>query len=428
MTAFACMTRDSSGASVEKNVEAETVRDAMALLEKDGLYPIQITPLENGEAKASSSAAKKVRSRAKERSHIAPEQTVSKANRKYKVGRKEVMQFSVQLGSSLEAGIPILQGVRSCADMTRNQSFREVLLAMAIEIEGGAPLSDAMKQFPGVFPHAYVGTVAAGEASGTLEDMLDNLVEFLEADLEVRADVRSAIMYPAIVVVTLCLAVAVLVVFVVPRFTAFYSGFDSELPVAMRALMSFSNFLQEHYAWVLVGMVGCVFGAIRLLKVDAVAAARDHFVLRIPVLGKLIETSLTLQVVQLLGLFTKAGVPILDAMRSAASTVGNTKFREDLHRVAEGISSGETMAAGMEEVNCFPQEARYMLANGESTGSMERACMSTAKRYKKELRSMTKTLATLIEPILTLVLAGIVLFIALAVFLPMWDLAQVAKE
>lgn len=420
MTAFACRTRDAAGTAVDRNVEAETVRDAMALLEADGLYPIEVTPVEEATTKKPAKQRASADSRQKKVS--------TKGAHRLKVGRKEVMQFSVQLGSSLEAGIPILQGIQACADMTRNTNFQQVLTEMAVDIEGGAPLSDAMRKYPGVFPHAYVGTVAAGEKSGTLEHMLENLVEFLEADLEVRSDVRSAIMYPAIVVVTLCIAVAVLVVFVVPRFTAFYSGFDSELPIATRALMSFSSFLQEHYALVLLGMVGVGFGLFRSMRVPAIAAVRDRFILRIPVLGKLIETSITLQVVQLLGLFTKAGVPILDAIRSSASTVGNTKIRQDLNTVADGISSGQTMASCMQEVDCFPPEARHMLANGESTGSMERACMSTAKRYKKELRTMTKTLATLIEPMLTLVLAGIVLFIALAVFLPMWDLANVAKD
>ncbi|MGB0951607.1 MAG: type II secretion system F family protein [Planctomycetota bacterium] len=420
MAAFACRSRDASGTAVETKVEADTVRDAMAQLEEDGLYPIEIHPIE---AESADKPSKRAVSAAPE-----PKKAAPKGLHRVKVGRKEVMQFSVQLGSSLEAGIPILQSVQACADMTRNQNFQQVLQSMAVEIEGGAPLSDAMRQYPNVFPHAYVGTVAAGEASGTLEDMLENLVEFLEADLEVRSDVRSAIMYPAIVVVSLCLAVAVLVVFVVPRFTAFYSGFDTELPVATRMLMSFSTFLQEHYALVLLGMIGAGFALFRMMRIPVIATARDRFILKIPVLGKLIETSITLQVVQLLGLFTKAGVPILDAIRSAASTVGNTKIRQDLNVVADGISSGQTMAAGMQEVDCFPPEARHMLANGESTGSMERACMSTAKRYKKELRTMTKTLATLIEPMLTLVLAGIVLFIALAVFLPMWDLANVAKE
>lgn len=425
MTAFACRTRDASGSAVEKQIEADTVRDAMAMLEEAGLYPIQITPLDEESPSTPRASANKPRKAAKAKP--AKDPATLATGRQPKVGRKEVMQFSIQLGSSLDAGIPILQGVQSCAEMARNKVFQEVLEQMAIKIEGGMPLSEAMRQYPGVFPHAYVGTVAAGEASGTLEDMLENLVEFLEADLEVRSDVRSALMYPIIVVAALCLAVTVLVVFVVPRFTSFYSGFDAELPIATRALMAFSTFLQEHYLLVLGGLVAAGIGVFQMLRIPRVAAARDRFVLRIPVIGKLIETSITLQVVQLLGLFTRAGVPILDAIRSAASTIGNTKYRDDLDSVADGISSGRSMAAGMEEAACFPKEARSMLANGESTGTMERACFSTAKRYKKELRSMTKTLATLIEPALTLVLAGVVLFIALAVFLPMWDLASVAK-
>lgn len=418
MTAFACRTRNASGDVVEKVVEAFNTKEAMMLLEKSGLFPIKISPV--GEKSIAVTAAVAEPDRA-----LASAVTSTDRRKKYKVSRKDVMQFALQLSSSLDAGVPILEGVRSSIQLTRNEAFKELLARICISIEGGSLLSEAMDDYPEVFSSAFVGTIAAGERSGTIEDMLDNLADFLEADMEMRADIRSAIMYPAIVVVTLCIAIVVLIVFVVPRFTAFYSGFDAELPLATRILISSSSFMENHYIVLIMAIAALVFAFKRVLKVPEVRATCDRIVLRLPVFGNLIETAITLQAIQLLGLFTKSGVPILEAIQCAARTTTNTKYKQDLLSVAAGIAAGETMTSGMEAVNCFPLEARHMLANGESTGTMDRACESAAKRYKKELRYKTKILATLIEPMLTLVLAVIVLFIALAVFLPMWDLISV---
>ncbi|MBL4670764.1 MAG: type II secretion system F family protein [Arenicella sp.] len=421
MTAFTCKTRNASGDVVEKTINALSTQEAMAMLEDSGLFPIQIRPVD---AQPAGNASKK----------YAPSQNQSTLDsgsskrKKYRVPRKEVMQFSLQLSSSLEAGVPILDGIRSSMELTRNIQFQQVLSQISVSIQNGNLMSEAMSDFPAVFSEAYVGAIAAGEQSGTLEDMLDNLAEFLEADMEMRSDLRSAIMYPAIVVGTLVLAVVVLVVFVVPRFTAFYSGFGSELPLATRMLMASSSFVGNHYIILLGLIVGISFAVKGAFKVRAVRVARDRVILRLPVFGSLVETAITLQVVQLIGLFTKAGLPLLEAVQCAASTSGNLQYKDNLQSIAAGIAAGETLAAGMAAVQCFPLEARHMLVNGETTGTMERACASTAKRYKKELRYKTKILSTLIEPMLTLVLAMIVLFIALAVFLPMWDLVSVVGD
>ncbi|MHC4822487.1 MAG: type II secretion system F family protein [Planctomycetota bacterium] len=423
MTAYACKTRDSQGEVVEKDIEAITIRDAISQLEENGLFPIRIDAI--GEEPEAVEGVSEDLTSPNGLAAAAAEPPPKVRTKGGRIKRKDLMQFSVQLSGSLDAGMTILGGVRSCIKLSRNAAFNKVLETICTDIESGAPLSEAMGRHPKVFPHAYVGTIGAGERSGSLEEMLDNLAEFLEADMEVRSDIRSAIMYPLIVVVTLCIAIVVLIAFVVPRFTAFYDGFDAELPLATRMLISFSGLMEEHYLLLMAGVAGTIFAIKRTLKVPLVRAKCDRLSLRIPVFGPMVETALTLEAVQLLGLFTKAGVPILEALHSAARTTNNTKYRNDLESVATGISGGQTLAAGMEAADCFPLEARLMLSNGESTGTIERACQSTARRYKKELRFKTKMLATMIEPMLTLVLAGVVLFIALAIFMPMWDLVSV---
>jgi type II secretory pathway component PulF len=416
MPAFACRTRDAAGEVVEKTVSAGSRREALALLERDGLAPVRVQEVA-GNTPAAPGAAKQVRDAASGRS---PGSAVGR-----KVPRKALMNFSLQLSSSLGAGIPILAGLQAIRIQTRSDALRDVLTAIIIDLEGGESLSAAMRKYPKAFPFAYVGTIQAGEASGTLDQMLDNVADYLEAEMEARADVRSAVLYPAIVISTLGIAITILVVFIVPRFAAFYSGFDAELPLATRILIGGSAFMSSYFIPLLVASGGLVFGAMRLLRVRAVRRWVDGAAMRIPYLGRLIETAVTLHAVQLLGLFTGAGVPVLEGIQTAADTATNTKYRENLSAVAAGISVGRTMADGLEQTQCFPAGARHMLASGEATGTLERACLAVARQYKKELRYMTKNVATVIEPLLTLVLAGVVLFVALAAFLPMWDLVKV---
>lgn len=423
MSTFACRTRDGGGSVIELQIEAATRREALQMLERDGLVPVRVQEVKSSKAVKSTPLSP----------HVAaaidvPKAAPSKSNIRGRVTRKELMQFSLQLSGSLGAGVPILNSLKSVRTLTKNKAFKSILSEICVDLENGMALSDAMEKHPRVFPSVYTGTIAAGEKSGTLDDMLDNLAEYLEADMEIRSDLKSAIMYPAIVVVALCLAIVALMVFVVPRFATFYSGFGSELPLATRLLIDGSEAIQTHWMFVLGGIIGAIFGMRAMMRRPAVRAKADRMILKIPVVGKLVDTAITLQVIQILGLFTQAGVPILEALQTAARTTSNSKYCSNLVQVSTEVAVGETVASGLEKVQCFPQEARQMLANGEATGTLEQACTGVVRRYKKELRYQTKQVATLIEPMLTLVLAVIVLFVALAVFLPMWDMVKVVGK
>ncbi|NQU48885.1 MAG: type II secretion system F family protein [Planctomycetes bacterium] len=421
MTSFACRTRNEAGSVIEKVIQANSKREALTLLQRDGLFPISVSAVAVAEYALGNPPEV---SKGSGRTLLTARQRKKGGT---KVSRKELMQFSLQLSGSLSAGIPIMGALKSVRGLIKNPNFKRVLAGICVDLESGISLSEAMEKHPRVFPAVYTGTISAGEKSGTLDNMLENLAEYLEADMEVRSDLKSAIMYPAIVIVTLCIAIVVLMVFVVPRFATFYSGFGSELPLATKILINGSDFISNNLLFIVGGLVALGFALKALLRRPKVQRKMDRIILKIPVIGKLVQTAITLQVIQILGLFTQAGVPILEALQTAASTTGNSKIKQDILNVATEISVGETMTTGMEKSDCFPQEARQMLANGESTGSMERACFAVVRRFKKELRYQTKTVATLIEPLLTLVLAVIVLFVALAVFLPMWDMVKVVE-
>ena len=417
MGTFATESRDARGRTVKRRLEAGSQSEAIRLLELEGLYPLEVRELR---------AAPRRSTGAQTRADDAPSvRAASEGRVDGRVRSKHLMNFSMQLSSATGAGVPIHGALSSIAKQTPDRRFRTVLEQMCEDLQAGQSLSAAMRNHPRAFPEVYASTVAAGEESGSLDDVLEHLSEFLEAEMEVRADVRAALLYPAVVVAAIGLAVTVLIVFVVPRFTTFYSGFDTELPLPTRMLVAASGFVQRYLLVITAVLFVAGYGLLEYMRTPAGKRALDRFLLRVPLIRHLVVTANTLQVAQMLGLFTQAGVPLMQGLQTVATTTPSAKIRDDMKEVVVGIASGESLAKSLEVVDCLSPTACQMLASGEATGSLEQACFAVARHLKKELRYLTKNLGTLIEPILTVALAGIVLFVALAVFLPMWDLVKV---
>ena len=427
MAAFTCEARDASGGLVRRTVDAASESEALLLLEREGLFPVEISPALPADADSREGAA--ARPRKRRRSVLAPAPAARDGGRRVdrRFRGKELLNFTIQLGSSLGAGVPILAALESIAKQAPNPFAEAIFCQMHADIDGGLALSAAMRNHPKAFSEVYCSTVAAGEQSGTLDEVLANLAEFVETDLDVRSDVRSALLYPAIVIATLTIAIGVLVVFVVPRFASFYSGFDAELPLPTRILIGGSTLLTDNAVAALVALAALAFGFARAIGTASGRRALDGFLRRVPVVSRMLDVARTLHVTQMLELFTRAGIPILQGLETITTTVSSAHLREKLDAVAEHVAAGSSLADGLEAADCLPPTARQMIASGQSAGTLEVSCAAVTAQYKKELRSFTKNLATLIEPFLTLVLAIVVLFVALAVFLPMWDIVHVVR-
>jgi type IV pilus assembly protein PilC len=412
MPSFACRSRDASGAVVERTLEAASRREALGILEASDLAPIDVTELRPDDGATARPPSRCGETRGADQ----------------RLRPRQLRRFSIQLASSLRAGVPVLAALRSLRAQAEARTYRAVLTHLMGAIEGGSSLSAAMRDLPRAFPAAYVGTIEAGEKAGSVDETLDDLAGYLEAEMDVRADVRSALTYPAIVVGVLLIACVTLVGFVVPRFAAFYSGFDTRLPLPTRILIGGSRLVQDHGGWIVLGAGLLALAGVRLSRLEPVRRALDRWVLGVPVLGHMLETAGTLRVVQMLRLATGAGVPLLESLRTIAMAIGNRKIRGDLWAVAAGVEAGRSLSDGLEAAGCLPFDARQMLATGEESGSLQQACAVVAEQYRKELRYLAKNLATFIEPLLTLFLAAFVLFLALAAFLPMWDMVKLVGK
>ncbi len=444
MVFFSCESRDRSGKSVERTVEANTRREAIALLEREGLFPIGVqevkAPLpskrrKGGGKAARSGSATKPKTRPKRgpaREDRTPTESGEAGTQAFvevrRVPIKELRGFSLQLASSTRSGVPLIGALESIGGQSEHSGFRRVVEQVALDVRGGFALSDALAKHPGVFGEVYCATVAAGEQAGSLDEVLEFLATHIEDAMEVRSDVRSALMYPTIVLMALFGAISVLVVFVVPRFATFYSGFGRELPLPTRILIGTSTAIVDHLVWWLLGLVGAVFGAVSYLRTEGGQRALEAVLARTPLIRTMISTANTVQVAQLLGLFTRAGVPLLQGLDTIARAAPSARLREDLQQAAELVGSGLSLSRSLEEADCLSPAARAMVATGEETGSLEQSCEAVAGHLRKELRYLTKNLGTLIEPLLTGMLAVIVLGVALAVFLPMWDMVKIARD
>lgn len=441
---FACETRDRSGKSVERTVEAETRREAIALLEREGLFPIGVREVKaalpstrradrgkrSGGGRAAKASAREKRVSARKDSALADaEQTQAPAFVEVRrVPIKELRGFSLQLASSTRAGVPLIGALESIGNQSEHRGFRRVVEQVAADVRGGFALSDALAKHPGVFGEVYCATVAAGEQAGSLDEVLDFLATHIEDAMEVRSDVRSALMYPTVVLLALFGAIGVLVVFVVPRFATFYTGFGRDLPLPTRILIGASSAIVDHLLWWVLALAGGVFGAVSYLRTEGGQRTLEAVLSRTPLIRTMISTANTVQVAQLLGLFTRAGVPLLQGLDTIARAASSARLREDLQEAAELVGSGLSLSRSLEEADCLSPAARAMIATGEDTGSLEQSCEAVAGHLRKELRYLTKNLGTLIEPLLTGMLAVIVLGVALAVFLPMWDMVKIARD
>lgn len=428
MAVFLSRSRDAGGSVVEKRIDAASKRDAVRILEEAGLAPIEVKAVLDAveaQSKPAEPALRKQRV-APARASEAEGDRLGPKDRP--IRRKVLRRFTIQLGSAFRAGVPIHSALASIASQTDDPKFRAVVEHLARRVERGGGLSEGMHELPRAFPRLYVGSIQAGERSGTLDTMLDDLAEYLEADMEMRADVRSAVMYPLFVMSTLFAAMSILVFFVVPRFAEFYSGFQAELPLPTRILIGISEFAKSYGPWLGGAFALLVMAAPRLLRRPEVRLRTDRWLRHVPFLGGLLETAATLQVTRMLHLVIGAGLPLLEGLETIASAASDTKVRDDLRAVSRHVESGATLAEGLDEVGCLPRDARQMIMTGEQTGSLQRSCAVVAEQYKKDLRYLTKNASTFIEPVLTLFLAGVVLFVALAAFLPMWELVRVVQH
>lgn len=336
-----------------------------------------------------------------------------------KVEKGELAVFSRQLETMLNAGIPLTRALHTLGEQISHPTFKETVKSLARNVEGGLGFAEAMRAYPTVFPALYVDMISAGETSGSLVEVLNRLATQLEQEKALHDQIKSATTYPIVVG---CLALAVLLVmlvFVVPIFVKFFPA-NLELPVMTRVIIGLSTSVRLYwYVWLLV-IAGIVLGVRFYIGSGAGQKQWDSIKYKIPVFGPLAHKAMIARFCRTLSTMLESGIPILNALASAGPTSGSSLVKEAIDRAAQKVQEGQSISVPLEESGWFPPLVVQMVAVGEETGALPFMLNKVAEFYEQEVASMTKGLASLLEPIMIMVVGGVVALIVISIYLPMF--------
>ncbi len=338
---------------------------------------------------------------------------------------EKLIQFVSSLSTMYRAGIPLLRSLNVIRESKVDPHFAYVIEQIAESVQSGKPLSTALAEFPKVFSPVFIACVAAGEESGKLDATLDELSAMLEREMELTRNVKAAVRYPLIVIGVIGIAVTVLMTFVIPRFMSFYSAFNAELPLPTRILIGASNFTTTYWWLVLIILGGIGYGIHRTLTNPVGRRWVDEKVLKIPVLGQLLIKGNVARFSLMLRIMYKSGLPLMKSLDVLIGTVKNTAIAAEIQHLADLFERGQAITDRVGEFKYFPAQALHMIAIGLESGNLEHMLGQVGDHYSKQVLYSSRNLTAIIEPILTLVLGGLVLLMALAIFLPMWNLVKV---
>jgi type II secretory pathway component PulF len=308
-----------------------------------------------------------------------------------------------------------------------NLKIKRITRTMVDDISGGSSLYDAFRKHPNVFSPLYCGMVQAGEASGALPAVLDRLTYIIDHEHKIRADIKAALQYPIIVVVFLMIAFFVLLTFVIPKFVKIFLSAGLNLPVPTKICLFLYQFLANYWHFMIGGAVAVGIGLYLYLRTEQGRYVRDLVLLRLPIIGQLFIKAAMSRFASIFAILQSSGVSVLEAMRILTMTVGNTAIAREFRTIGEKLEEGRGIAEPLEKAFFFTPIVINMVAIGEESGKLEELLMEIAEHYDMEVEYATKKLSDAIGPLLTVGLAAVVGFFALAIFLPMWDLVGIVK-
>jgi type IV pilus assembly protein PilC len=341
---------------------------------------------------------------------------------KKKLPPAEVMHFSRQLGAFVRAGVPLIEAIEVIEEEAENKVLRRVLAAVREELRTGETFSSALAPFQTMFPQFYVDMLRAAELTGTLDNVLDEISRYIERDLDARQKIRSAMVYPLVVLVMAIITITVLAVYVLPRFKDFFASLGAKLPLPTRMLIGLTDFLGNWWWALLGGIVLIVVGFALLFRAHWGRRLRDRTLLKLWVVGEVVRYTIVERFCRLLASMMEAGVPLPEAMTVLGRGTNNVIFQEGLASVREAMVRGQGIAAPMAASKLFPGAVIQMVRVGEDTGSLDQQLEAAAAYFDKELDYKIKKLTSLFEPAVILVMGAIVGFVAIALISAMYGI------
>jgi type IV pilus assembly protein PilC len=407
MATFLYEAMNQTGQEVKDQIDASSAEDALEKIRNLGLFPTRIRE-KGGKKKGKDSC------RQEEGARASPSAGVK---------QKVIVQFTRQLATLQDAGLPILRSLTILGEQQKPGPLKNALFTVTDDVEGGATLSEAMAKHPKAFNRLYVNMVAAGETGGVLDTILLRLAEFMEKAQRLKSKIKGAMIYPTVVIMFAVGIVTMIMIVVVPKFEEIFLDFDTELPGVTVMLISISNWFVKGtppgWAVIVFGPIAMIIFMKLLNQSKGGRFAKDSVFLKMPVMGQIIEKSSVARFCRTLGTLVTAGVPILEAINITKETAGNEVYSRALSKVHDSIREGDSFAEPLRAAKVVDGIVVNMVSVGEETGELDKMLIKVADNYDEEVETLVGSLISVLEPIMVAVLGVIVGFIVIALFLPL---------
>jgi type IV pilus assembly protein PilC len=405
MKTFVYSAKDAQGKIISSQVEADNPKAVIEALRQEGFFVTRIIEKKR------------------------PFNPFVFIERMFKVGLKELTIFSRQFALLLNAGLTLSEAVDTIEEQTQNNSFREILHKVKVDIQGGETLTKAMTKHPRAFSGFFISMVHSGEIGGALDRILERVAEFYEKELELKTKVKSALVYPTVVVCMALVITLFMLLYIVPQFAAFYSDFsggEAQLPALTRTMIKLSDWLLNNWYYLLLIPVFLIlFWKFRNTKWGH--RILDPIVLRVPIFGPLARKVAITRFTRTFGVLTQSGVPILEALEVSKNTASNDVIKRAIEYTRERIREGESIHGPMKRTKVFPPIVTNLISVGEEAGNLEEILYKISDYYDQEIDATIRGLASLIEPIMIVIIGSLVGVIVISLYLPIFNLVNVIK-
>jgi type IV pilus assembly protein PilC len=397
MATFVYEAVNNMGETVKSTYEADAKDEVLEMLEKKKLYPIKVEETIGKEIKTSVSLQR--------------------------VKLKDLAFFCRQVSALLDAGIPIADALQIINQQIANKKLQKAVEEVSDDVQTGMSFSEAMKKQE-IFPPLLIHMVAAGEASGTLDFVMRRMAEDYEKEYRMKKRVSGAMVYPILIIIVAIVAVTFVVTSVLPRFVEMFASANAELPVATQMLIKLSSFLNHYWLYLLIALGLLIYGLIRFFETTQGRIWLDYFKLKTPIIGGVNNKIVTARFTRTLSSLLKSGIPLLQSMEYVGAVVGNEIIKEKILQIREEISKGANLTDSVRKTNVFDPVVVHMVKTGEDSGKLDEVMENTAIIYDQEVEVAVQGITSIIEPLMIILMAGVVGFIVFSIITPMFDIAK----
>src|SRR3954471_5242287 len=426
MPKFSYVAMDSRGKETKGTLDVNSQSEAIGRLKEMGFFPTKVVEVDKGKKDKPETKGKAAPGGGKggKKGGLNANLTIKIPGLSGRVKSKVLTTFTRQLATLVDAGLPLLRGLRVLEKQEKNVTLKEIIAKLALSIEGGSTFSEGLAQHPKVFNKLYVNMVKAGELGGVLEVVLARLAEFQEKAQKIKGKVVAAMFYPVAVMVVAVAILGILMVFVVPKFEMIFKDMlpGKPLPAFTELVLGISNIIKDHAIVTLCVMVALAIAFVFWKRTKSGRYIVDKIKLKMPVLGPVFSKVAISRFARTLGTLVSSGVPILQALTIVKETAGNVVIGEAVNAVHESVKEGETITAPLEACGVFPPMVISMVDVGEQTGALPEMLLKIADNYDEEVDNAVAAMTSLLEPIMIVFLAVVVGSIVIAMFLPLIDL------